>query len=195
MIGRDLLQRLAFDLPWLLLVPLGLWYARAWWRVARGGPRRSHPAWRLAAFEAGLVLVLVATVSPLEAWGNRVLWVNFTGFLVLTMLAAPLLVLGAPLTLAFRVGSARGRGRLRAFYRSRFVTALTFPIVAWLLFAVLTYLWQFTRLTDDAAAHPVACVDDGDRSAHGRQVACRRQTGQPCAGDKNRDTVHICSTE
>nr|WP_133117634.1 cytochrome c oxidase assembly protein [Tepidiforma thermophila] len=66
---------------------------------------------------------------------------------------AALLLLGAPLTLAFRVASPAGRRRLRALYRSRLAAVLTFPVFTWLLFAVLTYLWQFTRLTDLAAEH------------------------------------------
>lgn len=123
-------------------------YARAW-RAAAG----AHPRWRAAAFAAGVAVVLAAAVTPIEHLGNRVLWVNFVGFLLLTMVAPPLLLLGAPLTLAFRVASPAGRRRLRALYRSRLAAVLTFPVFTWLLFAVLTYLWQFTRLTDLAAEH------------------------------------------
>lgn len=134
---------------WLpLLAAAALLYARAW-RAAAG----RHPAWRLACFAAGLVIVAAATVTPLESLGNRVLWVNFTGFLALTMAAPPLLLLGAPLTLAFRAAGPAGRRRLRRAVRSRLVKALTFPVFTWLLFAVVTYLWQFTRLTDLAATN------------------------------------------
>ncbi len=133
---------------WLpLLAAAAALYGRAW----RAAGRR-HPAWSLASFGAGLIVVLIATVTPVEALGNRVLWVNFTGFLLLTMVAPPLLLLGAPLTLAFRAASPARRARLRRFARSRPVNALTFPVFTWLLFAVVTYLWQFTRLTDIAAA-------------------------------------------
>ncbi|GIW13591.1 MAG: hypothetical protein KatS3mg062_1030 [Tepidiforma sp.] len=121
-------------------------YLRAWRRAAG-----QHPAWRLAAFLGGLLVTLAATVTPLEELGNRVLWVNFTGFLLLTMVAPPLLLLGAPLTLAFRVAGPSGRRRLRSLYRARPAAFLTFPVFTWLLFAVVTYLWQFTRLTDIAA--------------------------------------------
>lgn len=120
-------------------------------RSARG----RHPAWRFAAFTVGLLLVLATTVTPLEDLGNRILWVNFAGFLLLTMVAAPLLLLGAPLTLAFRVGGPRRRAQLRALYRSRLAGFATFPIVTWLLFAVVTYLWQLTPLTDLAATNPL----------------------------------------
>jgi putative copper resistance protein D len=79
--------------------------------------------------------------------------VNFTGFLVLTMIAPALILLGAPLTLAFRVSNATGRSRLRRVYRHRLTAALTFPVLTWLLFAVVTYLWQFTALADRAAGN------------------------------------------
>lgn len=126
-----------------------LLYLRAW-RSAAG----RHPRWRLVAFLAGLGVTLAATVTPLEELGNRVLWVNFTGFLALTMVAPPLLLLGAPLTLAFRVAGPRARRRLRSAYRSRLAAFLTFPVFTWLFFAVVTYLWQFTSLTDRAATSP-----------------------------------------
>lgn len=116
---------------------------------------RPHPAWRLASFLGGLLLVATAVVSPLEHHGNTLLWVNFLGFLVLTMAAAPLLVLGAPLTLAFRVATPQGRRRLRCFHRSRTVRIVSNPFSTWFSFAVVTYIWQFSGLTDTAATNDV----------------------------------------
>ncbi|WP_322795542.1 cytochrome c oxidase assembly protein [Tepidiforma sp.] len=122
-------------------------------RTAR--PRSPHPRWRLIALLSGLLAILLATVTPIEHLGNQVLWVNFLGFLLLTMVAPPLILLGAPLTLAFRAAAPSQRRRLRALYRSRIAAALTFPVFTWLVFAVVTYLWQFTRLTELAARDPI----------------------------------------
>lgn len=142
----------ALSVPWLLAIgAAGTWYAYAFRRARVAGGGRGHPPARAVAFAAGLLGVAAATVSPLEHYGNQALWVDFLGFLVLTMVAAPMLLLGAPLTLAFRRAGPAGRRRLRAAYRSRAVTVLTFPVFTWLAFAVLTYLWQFTRLTEWAA--------------------------------------------
>lgn len=148
----DWLSPWSFDPHWLiaLAIAAGL-YAHAYRRHLHRPVRVGHSPFRAAAFFVGLFLVAVAVLSPLEHYGNQVLWVNFTGFFVLTMLAAPLIVLAAPLTLAFRVGSERRRRVLRAAYRSRFASALTNPVVAWLLFAIVTYLWQFSSLTEAAA--------------------------------------------
>ncbi|MEP6870791.1 MAG: cytochrome c oxidase assembly protein, partial [Anaerolineaceae bacterium] len=99
----------------------------------------------------GITLVGVAVLSPIEHYGNTLLWVNFTGFLILTMLAAPLILLGSPLTLAFRVSNRAWRKRLRQGYRNPVLAVVSFPAATWFLFALVTYVWQFSGLTDDAA--------------------------------------------
>ena len=146
------LSHFSWDVPWLigLVLPAG-WYVRAFLKARALPERRRHDRRRAVFFLSGLLLVGVSVLSPLEYYGNQVLWLNFTGFLLLTMIAAPLIVLGSPLTLAFRVNGKAGRARLRRFSRSQIVRRLTFPPVAWLLFAVVTFLWQLTRLTDIAA--------------------------------------------
>lgn len=112
---------------------------------------KPHPRSRVALFTAGVLLVVVPICSPIEHYSRQLLWVDFTGFLVLTMMAPPLILLGSPLTLAFRASSERGRRRWRALYRCRAVAILTFPVATWLTFAVVTYVWQFTELTEIAA--------------------------------------------
>lgn len=146
----DVLQSTSFAPHRLsLLALLAAGYAVLYRRATR------IPRLRLRgiAFAGGLVALWLAMLSPIEQFGNELLWVNFTGFFLLTMVAAPLLVLASPLTLAFRVAGPEGRRRLRAMYRGFPVTWLTFPPVAWLLFAVVTYLWQFSSLTGLAAQH------------------------------------------
>jgi putative membrane protein len=148
----ELLSTWAFDVPWIAaLLAAAFLYLHAYRTHLRATPRVGQSPLKAVSFIAGLALVAVATLSPLEHYGNQVLWVNFLGFLVLTMLAAPLLVLGSPLTLAFRVSGEPRRRLLRAAYRSKPVGVLTNPVVAWLLFAVVTYIWQFSSLTEVAA--------------------------------------------
>lgn len=143
-----------FDLPWLVvIVAMGTWYGLAFLRARRLGPRRAHPGLRAVAFAAGVLALVAGVLSPISRYGDQFLWVNFLGMFLVTMVAAPLLVLGAPLTLAFRVASPRRRRFLRWVYRGRLAAVLTFPVVAWLIFAVATYAWQFTGLTDAAARH------------------------------------------
>jgi len=139
-----------FDVPFVLLsvVLLGV-YGRAFLKARRS--TSPHPMRRLVSFSAGVLIALFAVVSPIGEYGKQLLWVDFTGFLLLTMIAPPLIALGAPLTLGFRASGPAGRRRLRGFVRSGGVSLVTFPAVTWLLFAGVTYLWQFTDWTDLAA--------------------------------------------
>ncbi|MCC6323038.1 MAG: cytochrome c oxidase assembly protein [Phycisphaerales bacterium] len=146
----EVVGHFAWDLPWLAVFALAsLLYVRGYVAARRAGT--PHPRWKLIAFHGGLVATFVAVLSPLEHYGNQVLWVNFAGFLVLTMIAAPLLLAGSPLTLAFRASGPRGRRWLRASYRSWPLRWLTFPVASGLGFAVVTYVWQFTSLMDLAS--------------------------------------------
>lgn len=148
----EVLRQWVFDPFWIVvLLGSGTAYVMAYRASRRSSVR--HPAFRLGLFMAGLAVAAIATLSPIAHYSGQLLWVDFTGFLLLTMITPPLVLLGAPLTLAFRVSSPRGRKLLRGMYRSRPVTVLTFPVVSWLLFAVLTYVWQFSSLTDEAATN------------------------------------------
>jgi putative membrane protein len=154
---REILSHFSFDIPWLaaMALPAG-WYLRAWWRLRRSQPRVRFPRWKPAAFLLGILLVFTAVGSPLEHYGNELLWANFLGFLLLTMMAAPLLVAASPLTLAMRVAGPAGRRRLRRAARSPLVSILTFPPLAWLAFAIVTYVWQFGGGAEWAAREPYA---------------------------------------
>ena len=150
----DVISRFAFDVPWYgLLLGAAAFYAVAWVRVRSERPRVPPGRVQLALFMLGLALVFVATQSPLEHYGNQILWADFGGMLLLTMIAPPLILLGSPLTLAFRAAGPRGRARLRRFYRGRAMRIVAMPIFSWLLFAVVTYAWQFSGLTEEAAAN------------------------------------------
>lgn len=146
---REIPELLVFGLPWVALIAIaGTWYA-----VALNRSTTEHPRRKVFAFYLGLFLVGVATLSPLEHYGNQALWVAFIGFLVLTMLAAPLLILGSPLTLAFRASGPAWRKRLRRGYRHPFIASFAHPVAGWSAFAVTTYLWQFSQLAEQATRH------------------------------------------
>lgn len=148
----EVIRQWSFDPLWVALGVAALWaYGFGFRRAGRLG--FEHPAWRLVLFTAGVLLTVVSILSPIEHYSGQLLWVDFTGFLLLTMIVPPLILLGAPLTLTFRASGTRGRRMARDFYRSWPVSALTFPVVAWLLFAVVTYLWQFSALTEWAQDH------------------------------------------
>lgn len=148
----EIFSHWTFDIPWILvLLAAGIVYLRAFRKFNATMPRVPHPTWKAWAFCAGLVIIAIGVLSPIEYYGNRLLFVDFLGFLLITMWAPPLLLLASPLTLAFRVSKKATRVKLRRAYRSMPVRVLTFPITSWLLFAIATWAWQFSELTDLAA--------------------------------------------
>lgn len=145
----EILSHSTIDAPWLLgLVLAAVLYAVG---LRRAGKITSPWKARAVAFYTGLAVVALGTQGPIEHYGNQMLWADFAGFFLISMVAPPLLLVGAPLTLAFRASGRDWRARLRRFYRQPPVTWLTFPIASWLLFAVVTYAWQFSSLAESAA--------------------------------------------
>ena len=90
-------------LVWLGIGVAGWWYLRAYARVpSYHSVRRIH--WLI-----GLGVVALALASPVAVYEGSLFWVHMAQHLLLTMVAAPLLVLGAPVTLALRASSPATR--------------------------------------------------------------------------------------
>jgi putative membrane protein len=139
------------------LVPIALaaaLYAGGVRRVRRHGGRVEGT--RVAAFAAGLVTLLVALASPIDAYADASFTTHMVQHLLLSMVAPPLLALGAPITLALRAASPATRRRLLLpALRSRAASLLTRPVVGWLAFAATPYVihlspWFGAALRNDA---------------------------------------------
>jgi len=74
--------------------------------------------------------------------------------MLLELIAAPLLLLGAPITLSLRAASTSGRRWLLGILQSRVVHVLSFPLIAWLLFAGVNWGWHFSALYNVALENP-----------------------------------------
>lgn len=122
------------------------------------GVRRMHargdrwPVLRTVAWVAG-VLVLVWVTSGAPGIYGRVLFsAHMLGHMTLSMVIPPLLVLGAPVTLALRTMTARRDGSrgprewLLAVVHSRALTLLSHPVVAAGLFAVSLATFYYSPL-------------------------------------------------
>jgi putative copper resistance protein D len=72
-------------------------------RVKRAG--RHWPVGRTVAFLGGLAMVAFVLQSGFASYDDQLLWVHMTQHLVLMMLVAPLLALGAPVRLSLVAGS------------------------------------------------------------------------------------------
>lgn len=133
----------------LALVAIAGWtYARM---VRRATALGSPPSrWRSAAFFVGLAVLLVALVSPVDAYAEALLTVHMAQHLLLAMVAAPLLALGAPIDLALRTAGPDGRRRVAPALRSRAGRLLAHPVAGWAAFVGVTYGVHFSGLYEGA---------------------------------------------
>ena len=139
-------------LPVLLAAATGLWAVR---RVNAGHPANHVPAGRTWAFLGGLAATLVALQSGIERYDTTLFSVHMIQHLLLVFVAAPLLILSAPVTLALRAATPGGRRRLLGVLRSRPVTVIGHPLVAWLAFAAAMWGSHVTPLFDAALEEPL----------------------------------------
>jgi putative copper resistance protein D len=125
-------------------------YAWAVRRVSRGHPGNPHPRHRSWLFGGGLGAIGLALLSPIEAYEGVLFSVHMVQHMLLQLVAAPLLLAGAPITLALRVARPSVRRRLLAVLQSRIVHVVSFPVIAWVLFAGVNWGWHFSVLYDQA---------------------------------------------
>jgi cytochrome c oxidase assembly factor CtaG len=119
--------------------------------------RRTHgwrwPRWQTTCFLSGILLLALAYLGPMAAWEHTFFWVHMTQHLIVMMAAAPLIVLGAPVSLVFYAGGAAHRRRTARVLRSRAVRVMTNPVVTWLLFAGVLIGAHFTPFYDWALSN------------------------------------------
>jgi putative copper resistance protein D len=132
--------------------------AVTWWllarRVAGGHPAHPYPRWRQLAFLGGLAAIAIALISPIEAYGGELFSVHMLQHLLLELVAAPLLVLGAPATMALRAAAPTVRRWLLAILHSRVVSVISFPVLGWVAFTAINWGWHFSTLYDQALETP-----------------------------------------
>jgi cytochrome c oxidase assembly factor CtaG len=129
----------------VLLVLAAIVYARGWGRLHRRHPRRFR--WlHLLAFLGGLDALLVAVASPLEAWAAESLPAHMAQHVLLMMVSPPLLWLGAPLAPILRgLPEAAVRPVIACLRWSpirRASRAVTHPVVGWVSFTAMTWVWH-----------------------------------------------------
>jgi putative membrane protein len=122
-------------------------YAVGYRRYARRRHRDARYRTRGAYFAVGYTALLIALVSPLHAVGEQFFSVHMVQHLLLSLVAAPLLLLSNSMPVLLwalppRERTALGRltgqaGPIRSSLRW-----LTLPLVAWWLFVGTQWLWH-----------------------------------------------------
>lgn len=145
-------------LPLAAALLAALVYWRGWRMLHVQLPAQFGPA-RLAAFGAGLATVIVAIASPLDAFAPLLLRVHMLQHVLLTMVAPPLLWLGAPALPLLRGlphrAAKHGLGPFLAWPRLLAAgRALVHPAVAWLALAAATLLWHLPEPYELALRDP-----------------------------------------
>lgn len=129
-------------------------YAKGWIRLHATFPKLI-PAWRLAAFLAGVAGLWLAIGSPLEAFDDVSLTVHMVQHLLLMSFSPPLILLGWPALPLLR-GLPRWVGRLiigpvsRSEFFTRLAGAITRPVVCWLTASLALVGWHIPGVFEAA---------------------------------------------
>jgi putative copper resistance protein D len=130
-------------------------YLAAVRRVDQAHPANPVPRRRIAAWLAGLGVIGVALFSFVDVYATSLFSVHMVQHLLLAMVAAPLLLLGAPITLLLRVASPETRKRrILPVLESRPVRFISHPVVGWLVFAVVLWASHFSPIFGAALDDP-----------------------------------------
>lgn len=130
-----------------------LWAVRT---VNSRWPQRPWPRRCTACFLTGLVVAWIVLLGPIGAYDDVFFWAHMVQHIALTMIVAPLLLLGAPVLLLLRTAPRPVRKRwIVPALRSRIVVALTNPLVGFLLFAGVLIGCHFSPFYDYALEHPL----------------------------------------
>lgn len=123
-------------------------------RVAAAHPGNRPKGWRTSLFLGGLAAIAIALLSPVEAYEGSLFSVHMVQHMLLELVAAPLLLAGAPITLVLRAARPGLRRTILRILHSLPVRVLSFPLLAWVLFAAVNWGWHFSTLYNDALENP-----------------------------------------
>ncbi len=147
-----------FDVS-LVLLASGLVYTLGWTRLRWRGHWRLTLWSRWLACLVGLGVIGIALMSPIDTLQNLLFAVHMLQHMLLIYIAAPLLLVGRPLSFSLwglPASPRRGLGRLLAWrgLLRRGLSVLTQPVVALALSTGILWLWHIP------AAYDAALEDD-----------------------------------
>jgi cytochrome c oxidase assembly factor CtaG len=146
-----------FD-PVLLVGLVGTAAAYLWasHRVDVRDPNHPWDRRRTASFLTGLALCWLVLLGPVGYYDDTFFWAHMVQHLALMMLIAPLLLLGSPVLLILRASTPSfRRSWVLPVLRGRVLTALTRPVVGWVVFAGVLVGTHFSPFYEFSLEHPL----------------------------------------
>ena len=146
--------------PVLLVSLSGVWwlYGRGLRQLWASGAGRSVARWQPPVFLGGLLVLVMALVSPLDALSGQLASAHMVQHMLLMVVAAPLVVLGGAPRVA-SIGLPRPWRRRAVRCGKLFVVRgrdlLRDPLAVWLLQAVVVWVWHFPALYEAALRSPL----------------------------------------
>lgn len=136
-------------------IAAGLYYSGLSKYWERSGRKAVVPRWRVAMYSLGVLAILVSLLSPLGTLNDQSFAAHMLQHLLMTLIAAPLILLGAPLTpLLWALPGAARRAVGRAFAEGSvlgwFVRQITRPLVALPLHTANLWLWHIPSAYEGA---------------------------------------------
>jgi putative copper resistance protein D len=138
----------------VIVAALGILTAAAYVAAVRAYrvrfPARRFPASRVACFLAGVAAMTTVLLPAADALADRFLTAHMMQHLVLTLIGPPLLLLGAPLSLAVALVPVRAARAIARGVRFPPVHALLAPPVALTIFVAVLWIAHFSPLYEAA---------------------------------------------
>ena len=146
--------------PWVVIpiVAFGVLYTRGWLQLHRRTPDRFGFS-QLSAFFAGLIAVVCALCSPLDAFAGWLLTVHMIQHLLLMMVAPPLILWGAPylplLSGLPRYFAINGVGPfLSSTVLRKVASFVSHPAFCWSAFISINVAWHLPAMYELALRSP-----------------------------------------
>ena len=142
---------------------LGLYVWGVRYSLAKGLARHLPP-WRWICFLSSLLSIVLALESPIDAWAGTYLWAHMIQHILLLYVAAPLMLVGAPLMpmlRAFPLETRRRTLRWVMVHPSPRHVILSIgrlignTRVAWFLFVGDFIIWHLAPVYDAALSYPL----------------------------------------
>jgi putative membrane protein len=134
----------------LALIVVALIYLRGWYQLGNAFPHLVS-VWRLAAFMSGVLSLWVAVGSPVAGMDHQLLTLHMVQHLLLMTVAAPLILLGAPVIAMLQSLPKRFRRsvvapHLRCWPVRSVGRLLTHPAFCWIASTVTVIGWHVPAL-------------------------------------------------